>query len=211
MDNLVKIVEFYNYFKGAIDPLFGIFIGAILTYKITFGQVKKSNKFVVLKEIKQELMISMDNIHKSINTVNMKSNDFYKSINLRNYLNSKIILDDLLFLFNEMLQIKNTLISNFELLNSIFGDYIGKSELSSLIANTDKYLTHYYEEIYRRMCNPAFYQENFVSDHEYIKAIDNLMTALQHDDFKNHYNILADSHVGKVVEFINIKLVKLVK
>lgn len=80
MEYIAKALEFYNYFRGAIDPLLGILFGAMLTYFITFGQVKNSNKFVVLKEIKQELMFSMDDLHKNINLINMKSNEFNESI-----------------------------------------------------------------------------------------------------------------------------------
>lgn len=211
MNLIVKFIEFYNYFKSAIDPLLGLFLGAVLTYVITFSQVKKNNRFIILKETKQELMASMDNLHKEINIINMKSNDFYRYINAREYSNIKILLDEILFIYNETLQIKNSLICNFELLNSIYKDYLGKTELSNIILKTDMYLEYYYEKMYSKMTSPTFYQENFVSDAEYIDAIDNYRLALQRDDFKNHFQSLADCHVGKVVEFINSKLAKLVK
>lgn len=211
MNYFEVIIKYYEYLKGIIDPIFGILIGAYLTSKITFKQVKNNNRFIILKEIKQELILTMDGVHEKINIITMKTNDFYQYLNIKDYKNIRVSLDEILLLYNEILQFKNILISNFELLNTIFGNYIGKSELNNTIYQVKEYLDYYYDRIYIRMKNPAFQQESFVTDEEYYNAFENFQMVYQHDDYTIKYHGLADCHMGKVVEFINYKLAKLVK
>lgn len=211
MNYFEVIIKYYEYLKGIIDPIFGILIGAYLTSKITFKQVKNNNRFIILKEIKQELILTMDGVHEKINIITMKTNDFYQYLNTKDYKNIRLTLDEILLLYNEILQFKNILISNFELLKTIFGNYIGKSELNNTIYQAKEYLDYYYDRIYITMKNPAFQQEGFVTDEEYYNAFKNFQMVYQHDDYTIKYHGLADCHMGKVVEFINEKLAKLVK
>ena len=205
------IVDFYISFKEVINPLVGILLGSLLSYKIAFGQVKNSNKFIVLSEIKRELMLSIDTLHKNMNILIIKTNLFYKHARSRDYSNVRNLLDELLFLQNELTQNKNTLISNFELLNSIFNEYNGKSKLSHAIQLSDKYLKYYSNDIYSKMINPAFYLDDFVADDKYIRLLEEFETALQNKAFEEYSRNIGDCHVSEVVQYVNDRLAKLVK
>lgn len=205
------IADFYNNLKGVIDPLVGILLGSLLSYKIAFGQVRNSNKFIVLSEIKRELMLSIDTLHKNMNILIIKTNSFYKYAKSRDYSNVRNLLDELLFLQNELTQNKNTLISNFELLNSIFIDYNGKSKLGHTIQLSDNYLRYYSNDIYSKMINPEFYLDDFVADDKYIRLLEDFEIALHNKEFEEYSRNLGDCHVGEVVQYVNDRLAKLVK
>lgn len=213
-DSIMEPNELNNllsYIKSFISPFIGILLGSFLSFIITSRQVKKNNRFTVLKEVKLELMKDIDELHKNVNLLISMAQKSFVYIDQRNYLEVRSISEEVLHIFNETLNKKNSLISNYELLNLIYNDYKGKSNLSEFIKLINDFSHVYDSKIYSFMSSPTFCSEHFVNDAEYSAEMTSYVSNFQDEDFRRITLKIGESHLGANIEFINSKLAKLIR
>lgn len=200
-----------SYLKSFISPFIGILLGSFLSFIITSRQVKKNNRFTVLKEVKLELMKDIDELHKNVNLLISMAQKSFVYIDQRNYLEVRSISEEVLHIFNETLNKKNSLISNYELLNLIYNDYNGKSNLSEFIKLINHFTLLYDSKIYTFMSSQTFCSEHFINDVQYIDERTLYASNFEDEDFRRITLKIGESHVGENIKFINSKLAQLIK
>ena len=126
--------------------IIGVFVGGLLSSIISKNQVRDNNNFVVLIQIKDEIMQNVDKSHNNVNdfitVLNNMSKTLFNTKNQKNELEKRFIMLNLLTeltnITNSSRSCNNYIVSNIELLKSIYSEndeYILSFEKEFLISS----------------------------------------------------------------------------
>lgn len=206
--------EIYNLYltnKGTFDTLFGIILGSFLTHVITTNQVKKNNKFILIKDIKLDLQYQFEKLFKLINELNIDFNEYYKIISKEDYKKAGQLIDEVMFKHNEIIQIMNVIQTNQELLVFIFNRNEWTLELNQFTSSMKNYLSYFIYNIHKRMTNYAFYGGDYTDRNEYSDLVDDYYKCINNDEIEGLKDEILNFNINIVTSYLNVELSKLVR
>lgn len=214
MKILQELINLYNLNKDILNPFGGLLLlllGSGLTYFITILQVKKNNKFALAKEIKLELQNSFDKLYRLIIEANILINEYYETIEKLDYKNARKLIDDTLFLINEITQTKNLIDSNYSLLVFIFKRNEWTLELKVFLKPMNSYLQYLNENIYTCMKQSEFHSGDYVESEKYIELLEDYLNVINHEEYKEWTREIFDFDIRVVISYLNAKLAELAR
>lgn len=206
-----EVINLYTLLKDILNSIGLLLIGSGLTYFITIRQVKKNNKFMLTKEIKIELHNSFDKLYRLLNETNILINDYYKAIEKLDYKNARKLIDNALFLINELTQTKNIIDSNYNLLVLIYKRNEWTLELKVFLKPMRAYLQYLDNNIYKCMKQSEFHSGNYVESEKYIELLAEYLNVINHKEFKEWTMKIYDFDIRVVISYLNAKLAELAR